>query len=145
MGKVGLAIKKDWTFHNKSFAEIVPLATKDDIIYCDPPYYGRYVDYYNGWTEADEELLYKLLAATPAKFILSTWHHNAHRQNEMIEKHWGNCNVATKDHFYHSGGKAENRQSVVEALVYNFDADFVLHNHSAQKPESKVEQLSIFA
>jgi DNA adenine methylase len=30
----------NWTFHNKSFAEIIPLATENDIIYCDPPYYG---------------------------------------------------------------------------------------------------------
>jgi DNA adenine methylase len=143
--KVSSAIKQTWHFNNKSFADIIPLATKDDIIYCDPPYYGRYVDYYNGWTEADEELLYNLLAATPAKFILSTWHHNAHRKNEMIDRFWSKFNVATKDHFYHSGGKAENRQSVVEALVYNFDADFTLHNHNLNKVEHKVEQLSMFA
>jgi DNA adenine methylase len=37
-----------WTFYNKSFADIIPLAKENDIIYCDPPYYGRYVDYYNG-------------------------------------------------------------------------------------------------
>ena len=37
-----------WIFHNSSFAEIIPLATENDFIYCDPPYYGRYVDYYNG-------------------------------------------------------------------------------------------------
>ena len=40
----------NWIFHNKSFAEIIPLATENDIIYCDPPYYGRHVDYFNSWT-----------------------------------------------------------------------------------------------
>ena len=32
-----------------------------------------------------------------------------------------NFNVATKDHFYHNGGSVDNRHSIVEALVYNFD------------------------
>jgi DNA adenine methylase len=88
-----------WTFHNKSFADIIPLATENDIIYCDPPYYGRHVDYYNGWTEQDEELLFHLLSETKAKFILSTWHHNDWRENEMINKFWSRFNIVTKDHF----------------------------------------------
>ena len=124
----------NWIFYNKSYADIIPLATKDDIIYCDPPYYGRHVDYYNGWKEQDEELLFELLSATEAKFILSTWHHNDWRQNEMIEKFWGKFNVVTKDHFYHNGGNIENRRTVVEALVCNFETgDFTLHNHGLKE------------
>jgi len=123
-------IKSDWIFYNKSFSEIIPLATKDDIIYCDPPYYGRYVDYYNGWSEKDEETLFNLLSETKAKFILSTWHHNDYRANEMIKKHWKMFNIVTRDHFYHSGGKIENRRQVVEALVCNFDINHIdTHNH----------------
>lgn len=133
----------NWVFHNKSFADIIPLATEDDIIYCDPPYYGRHVDYYNGWKEVDEELLFNLLKKTKAKFILSTWHHNDWRENEMISKFWGNFNIVTKDHFYHNGANIENRRTVVEALVCNFDtADFMLHNHGSQK-KIKAEQLLI--
>ena len=124
----------NWTFHNKSYADIILSATKDDIIYCDPPYYGRHVDYYNGWKEQDEELLFELLSATEAKFILSTWHHNDWRQNEMIEKFWSKFNVVTKDHFYHNGGNIENRRTIVEALVCNFETgDFTLHNHGLKK------------
>lgn len=124
------AIGKDWVFMNQSFENIIPLANDNDIIYCDPPYYGRYVDYYNGWTERDEETLFELLSSTKAKFILSTWHHNDWRENEMIERIWNNFNVVTKDHFYHSGGSIENRKTVVEALVCNFDLDsMVKHNH----------------
>ena len=123
-----------WVFHNKSFAEIIPLANENDIIYCDPPYYGRYVDYYNGWTESDEELLFNLLNETPAKFILSTWHHNSWRENEMVKKFWNKFNIITKDHFYHSGAKVENRQTMVEALVCNFNVDsFDKHNHGQSK------------
>lgn len=110
-----------WSFNNISFVDLIRQATKQDIIYCDPPYYGRYVDYYNGWTAEDEKTLFNLLSETPAKFILSTWHHNEFRKNEMMERYWSNFNVATKDHFYHNGGSVDNRHSIVEALVYNFD------------------------
>lgn len=136
-------IKKDWIFLNKQFSEIIPLATKDDFIYCDPPYFGRYVDYYNGWTEKDEDLLFQQLKETKAKFILSTWHHNDYRENEMIKKYWGNFNIITRDHFYHSGGKIENRNTVVEALVCNFElnGNIRTHNHD---PETKIIQKSMF-
>lgn len=134
---VDKVITKDWIFTNKNFSEIIPLATENDIIYCDPPYYGRYVDYYNGWTEEDEELLFKLLSKTKAKFILSTWHHNDWRENEMVKKFWSKFNIVTRDHFYHSGGSIENRKTVVEALVCNFDLNEIeLHNHKSEYPKS---------
>jgi DNA adenine methylase len=132
-----------WTFYNKSFADIIPLAKEDDIIYCDPPYYGRYVDYYNGWTEQDEELLFNLLSATKAKFILSTWHHNDWRENDMINKFWNKFNIVTKDHFYHSGGNIENRRTIVEALVCNFSLDNIQEHNHGQKEKTKTEQLTL--
>lgn len=133
----------DWEFHNKSFSEIIPLATENDIIYCDPPYYGRHVDYYNGWTEKDEELLFNLLSETKAMFILSTWHHNDWRENDMINKFWKKFNILTKDHFYHNGGSIENRKSVVEALVCNFEPLGIdKHNHGL-KEKSNVTQLEL--
>jgi DNA adenine methylase len=133
----------DWQFYNKSFMEIIPLATDNDIIYCDPPYYGRHVDYYNGWTEKDEDNLFLLLSETKAKFVLSTWHHNDWRENEMIKKYWNNFNIITKDHFYHNGGNVENRREVVEALVCNFDTnDFAQHNHGVKR-ENTHKQLEL--
>ena len=136
-------IKKDWIFLNKHFSDIIPLASEDDIIYCDPPYFGRYVDYYNGWTEIDEDLLFRQLKETKAKFILSTWHHNDFRENKMIKKYWDKFNIITRDHFYHSGGKIENRNKIVEALVCNFEikSNIKKHNHETNK---KVVQTSIF-
>ena len=111
----------NWEFNNVSFVETIQRAQEGDIIYCDPPYYGRYVDYYNGWTEDDEIALFEALQNTPAHFILSTWHHNEYRENEMMVRLWNNFNVETKEHFYHGGGHIENRHSMVEALVFNFD------------------------
>lgn len=140
---VSRVIGPNWEFHNSQFSEIIPLANENDIIYCDPPYYGRYVDYYNGWTEDDEELLFNQLSETKAKFILSTWHHNDYRKNEMIDKYWNNFNIITRDHFYHSGGKIENRNTIVEALVCNFDLpdEIKSHNHTARE---RAKQLEIF-
>lgn len=113
--------KREWEFNNVPFAETIERAEAGDIIYCDPPYFGRYVDYYNGWTEQDEHELFEALSRTRAKFILSTWHHNDFRPNEMIERYWDCFNITTREHFYHGGGHIENRHSVVEALVFNFD------------------------
>lgn len=132
-----------WTFHNKSFADIIPLATENDFIYCDPPYYGRYVDYYNGWTEQDEELLFNLLSETKAKFVLSTWHHNDWRKNDMITKFWNKFNIVTKDHFYHSGGNIENRKTVVEALVCNYNLDHIKNHNHGLKIKDKAEQMTM--
>lgn len=135
VAKVSQLIDKNWLFVNKDFREIVSVADENDVIYCDPPYHGRYVDYYNGWTDNDEHDLYELLSNTKARFILSTWHHNNFRENEMIKKYWNKFNIITKDHFYHSGGKIENRNSVVEALVFNFEKDICRHNYEEIEPE----------
>jgi len=141
VGKVRNIINEDWEFRNCNFDEIILEARENDIIYCDPPYYGRYVDYYNSWSEEDETRLFELLEATNAKFILSTWHHNNYRENEMVNRYWNKFNVVTMDHFYHSGGNIENRNTVVEALVFNFNADIVSHNHKRNMYENVNPQL----
>lgn len=109
-----------WEFYHQDFVETIQRANRGDIIYCDPPYFGRHVDYYNGWTEEDEERLFLALQATQAHFVLSTWHHSEFRKNEMIERFWGQFNIRTQEHFYHGGARVENRRSIVEALVSNF-------------------------
>ncbi len=129
----------DWTFLNQSFIETINMAQTGDIIYCDPPYFGRYVDYYNGWTEEDEEALFIALMCTPAHFILSTWHHNEFRENEMMNRFWNRFNVLTQEHFYHGGGRIENRHPMVEALVFNFDLQ------ETQRQEEGVELELAFA
>ena len=128
---------KEWDFSVADFEDTINKAQAGDIIYCDPPYFGRYTDYYNGWSEEDEERLFQSLSRTQAKFILSTWHHNDYRDNEMIAKYWNRFNVITKDHFYHGGGKLENRKAVVEALVFNFEL-------IEPKAEKKPKELTLF-
>lgn len=119
------------------FKSIISNASKNDFIYCDPPYYGRHVDYFNSWTEEDEFNLFQELSKTRAKFILSTWKSNRHRENPSIEKYLKDFHIITKEHFYHIGGKEENRNPMIEALILNYQP---VKNKTTNKT---VDQLSI--
>ena len=143
INKVSHQMTPEWQFINSGFETVITQAQVGDIIYCDPPYYGRYVDYYNGWSEEDEERLFNLLTNTPAKFILSTWHHNDWRQNDMITKFWDKFNIVTRDHFYHSGGSIENRKTVVEALVCNFEIEGIEGHNHGKKDRPKQMQIEV--
>lgn len=113
----------DWEFECADFKNVIVNSNTEDFIYCDPPYFGRHVDYFNSWSEDDEYNLSRLLKETESKFILSTWYKNIYRENEMIEKYWKEFFILTKDHFYHIGGKEENRNPMIEALILNFEPD----------------------
>lgn len=112
---------KEFTFKCQSFNKTISEASSSDIIYCDPPYIDRHVDYYNGWGDANERELFNTLSEYKGKFILSTWHHNDYRENEYVKTLWSEHSILTRDHFYHVGGSEDNRNPVVEALVTNFD------------------------
>lgn len=111
----------DWTFLRQDFRGTLSCATEADFIYCDPPYAGRHTDYFNTWDETHEKSLYESLKATQARFILSTWHSNEHRENSAISTFWSEFNVITRAHFYHVGAKESNRKPMLEALVTNFE------------------------
>lgn len=114
---------KNFEFVCQSFQSSIQSASDEDLIYCDPPYIGRHVDYFSSWDENCEKELADLLTITSAKFILSSWHHNDFRKNEFIDSHWSIFSVATRDHFYHVGGKEANRNPVVEAMITNYKLD----------------------
>lgn len=110
----------NWTFLCQTFAQTIAQADSNSFIYCDPPYIGRHVDYYDSWNEHDEYALCKCLVDSSAKFMLSTWESTKFRENEYIQKLWGFCDKKTKEHFYHIGAKEANRNSVTEALLMNY-------------------------
>lgn len=114
---------EDWEFHNVPFEETILQAGENDLIYSDSPYFGRYADYFNIWTEEDEVYLCELLTKSPARFVLSTWHHNKYRENPMIGRLWKDFRIITQEHFYFSGGRLENRNAMTEAIIINFDID----------------------
>jgi DNA adenine methylase len=125
---------KEFSFKCQDFSLTINEASFNDIIYCDPPYIDRHVDYYNGWDDFNEQSLFGALSKFNGKFILSTWHHNDYRENEYVKNMWSKHRVLTQEHFYHVGGKEENRNPVVEALVTNFSPAPVEHRegHQAQ-------------
>lgn len=111
---------RDWFFLCQSFEETIRMANDNAFIYCDPPYIGRHVDYYDNWDENRERALHKSLVLSGARFMISTWDHNDYRSNGYIDTVWGECHKLTKDHYYHVGAKEKNRNPVVEALLMNY-------------------------
>ncbi len=111
----------DYEFKMQDFKTTIGEADENDLIYSDPPYIGRHTDYFNSWSEENELELKNGLNNSKAKFILSTWLSNKYRTNEYIFSIWKDCYVATKEHFYHIGGKEENRNAIYEALLSNFE------------------------
>ena len=111
----------NWQFVCQDFEKTLAKATDKDFIYCDPPYLGRHVDYFNSWSDREEKRLYELLSQTKAKFMLSTWHSNQHRQNPYINGYWSEFVIVNREHFYHVGAKETNRKPMLESLVMNYE------------------------
>jgi DNA adenine methylase len=110
----------NWQFLCQGFRETIDLAGVGDFIYCDPPYAGRHVDYFDKWDDSEEKALFERLSRTRAKFMLSTWHSNRHRQNPYIDIFWNKFTLAHKSHFYHVGAREVNRKPMLEAIVMNY-------------------------
>ena len=112
----------DWKFICQPFEDTIAMSDTDSFIYCDPPYIGRHVDYYDTWDAGKEEKLCGLLRGTGSNFMLSTWDCNQYRCNEYINTLWSFCRKITQEHFYHVGAKESNRHSITEALLTNYPA-----------------------
>lgn len=113
--------KNNWEFICQSFDKTLSLADSNSFVYCDPPYIGRHVDYYDSWDESLELSLCNHLKECGSKFILSTWDHNDYRKNDYIDSIWSFCTKVQQEHFYHIGAKESNRNSIVEALLMNYE------------------------
>lgn len=113
----------DWTFRCQDFRETLSRFdnSKQIFIYCDPPYIGRHVDYYNSWNENDERTLCELLKNSRKLFMISTWVKNKFRVNPFVEDIWKFCQKVTQEHFYHVGAKEINRNSMLEAVLMNYN------------------------
>lgn len=120
--KIQKAIQNnDWKFVCCDFREcIANYSNEKSLIYCDPPYIGRHVDYYDTWDENNEKLLHDALIKSSSSFIVSTWIKTKYRSNEYVESIWKGCKKETTEHFYFVGGKESNRNSVIEGLLSNF-------------------------
>lgn len=125
----------NWEFKCQSFEKTISEAPEKSFVYCDPPYIGRHVDYYDSWDETSEKNLKESLRESNKKFMISTWDYNEYRKNEYIDKFWGFCNKINKEHFYFVGAKENNRTPMMEALLINYtpiENGYNLNNYNQQ-------------
>ena len=133
----------DYEFKHQDFKQTLTELQSSDLVYADPPYIGRHVDYFDSWSEEEEILLNNGLVESDCKFILSTWLSNKYRTNDYIFSVWEKCNIATKEHFYHVGAKETNRNAVYEALLSNFKlSDSILNSEMRQRIQNDKSQLT---
>ena len=113
--------QRDWTFAVDDFEQTLAQATAGDVVYADPPYMGRHTDYFNTWSEDDEQTLIRLLKGLPCTFVLSTWQENEFRCNPAIETHWKEegLHLLSIEHFYHVGSSEDLRHGMTESLITN--------------------------
>lgn len=136
----GILRSVDWLFRSADFRETLDLVGESDIVYADPPYAGRHVDYYNSWSENDEADLTAALKKLPCRFVLSTWYQNKYRTNPNVEREWNGAEftINTIEHFYHVGPTESLRNSMTEALISNFAGVI------EAKKRKKIMQLGLF-
>lgn len=136
---------RDWIFVHRSFHELIAELPREKklFIYCDPPYIGRHVDYFDSWEEDDERRLKNLLDDLDAPYMISTWDYNRYRRNHYIDSVWGNCRKINKEHFYFVGAKEDNRNPMMEALLVNYEVDSIESSPSmiTQKAHQGILQL----
>ena len=111
-----------YEFRHQEYPETLSMVGPNDLVYCDPPYIGRHVDYFDSWSEEEEFDLHASLTETGGPFIMSTWLKNRYRVNDFVFSLWSDCSILVKEHFYHVGAKESNRNAVFEALLVNFQA-----------------------
>lgn len=109
--------EREWTFEVADWRETLRHAEPNDFVYADPPYFGRSVDYYSSWTEADATDLLATLRAQSAGFALSTWAQNRYRRNPQLDQLTPDLTVRTTQHFYHVGPTEDHRNAIEEALL----------------------------
>ncbi len=108
---------KNWEFVCADWRTTLACATTDDIVYADPPYAGRFTDYFNKWTDADSTDLERTLKALPCPFLYSMWAENRYRRNSSFYAAFDGYDIRTHDHFYHLGSTESLRNRMTEALV----------------------------
>jgi DNA adenine methylase len=112
---------RDWVFEVADWRETISKVENGDFVYADPPYSGRHVDYYNGWTDDESVELLAQLRTLPIGFALSTWKQNKHRRNPFLESAMADTVIRTTKHFYHVGSREDLRGEMEEALIVSKD------------------------
>lgn len=112
-----LVSARDWEFVCADWKETLIKTDKDDFVYADPPYAGRFTDYFNQWSTQDSLDLENRLKELPCSFLYSMWAENKYRRNNGLYKMFSEYEIRTYDHFYHLGSTEKLRNTMTEALV----------------------------
>ena len=108
---------KNWEFICSHWSDLVSNVNPDDFVYTDPPYTGRFNDYFNSWNENETSELEQVIKALPCRFLYSMWSENKYRRNDRLYDVFSNYTIKTFSHFYHLGSSENLRNSITEALV----------------------------
>ena len=118
VAKVSSIVKdKDWTFRCGNWQEAFVNVKENDYIYLDPPYIGRDTSYVGEWPEEEAVQLSVFAHNTSANVCLSMWKENEFRRNEHLFKYWSDFIWYEHEHFYHVGGKEDNRHPMTEIIA----------------------------
>ena len=94
------------------------VGSPSDFVYCDPPYAGRFTDYFNSWDEENAIQPEDSLKSLPCPFVCSMWLENQYRKSERLHEAFSNYEIRVFSHFYHLGSTEKLRTSMTEALVF---------------------------
>ena len=108
---------KAWELVCGDWSELLAEAQANDFVYCDPPYAGRFTDYFSSWTDNDATQLEDGLKALPCHFLYSMWSENKYRRNHRLHHTFSEYEIKTFSHFYHLGATEDLRNAMMEALV----------------------------
>lgn len=112
----------DWEFYCMDVFEFLTEKCKNIaniFYYFDPPYIDRYSDYFTQWTKEKNDKLTNFIVSQNNKFIYSNWVENRWRKNNEIDFLQSKFKIEKINHFYYVGGKIENRNNIVECLIFN--------------------------
>jgi DNA adenine methylase len=108
---------RDWEFRVADWSATLACAGSGDFVYADPPYDGRFADYFNRWTGQEADRLAASLRTLPCGFAFSMWLENRYRRNDAVARWFEGFPVFTHGHFYHLGATETLRGAMQEALV----------------------------
>lgn len=108
---------KDWEFVCADWRATLSETKEDDFLYADPPYAGRFTDYYNGWHDNDAAMLEDRLKTLPCPYLYSMWAENQYRRNDGLFRTFSDKTIKIHEHFYHLGSTESLRNTMKEALV----------------------------
>ncbi len=106
-----------WEFVCSDWTDILDEADSCDFVYADPPYAGRFTDYFNAWSDNEASRLENRLKTLPCPFLYSMWSENRFRKNERLYLAFSEYEIRTFSHFYHLGATESLRNSMTEALI----------------------------